>query len=150
MDERRRNLVLVRLLIGIAILNFVLSPAIAEELTDLAFILKFNPITSPVKRSNRVFNLREISEFKLISTGLIKIYQKFISSQDSEVCNFIPSCSRFGMFAIQKFGVVRGIALITDRLCRCNGMATFYYPTDPRTGLCLDPINYYSHQALRR
>ena len=139
----------IRSLIGITILNFILSPAIPDELADLTFILKSNPIAIPMKRSNRIFNPQEISEFKLISTGLIKIYQKFISSQDSEVCNFTPSCSRFGMSAIQRFGIVRGIALITDRLCRCNGTAILYYPIDPQTGLSSDPIDYYSHQSLR-
>ena len=130
----------IRLLIGIAILNFILPLAIADELTDLAFILKSNPITIS----------KEVSGLKLISTGLIRIYQKFISSQDSEVCNFTPSCSRFGMSAIQEFGIVRGIALTVDRLCRCNGTAAFYYPIHPQTGLCFDPIAHYSHQALRK
>ena len=140
----------IRLLIGIAILNFILPLAIADELTDLAFILKSNPITISKKLSNATFNPKEVSGLKLISTGLIRIYQKFISSQDSEVCNFTPSCSRFGMSAIQEFGIVRGIALTADRLCRCNGTAAFYYPIHPQTGLCFDPIAHYSHQALRK
>ena len=140
---------LIRSLIGVAILNFILPPTPPDELADLDFILRSNPITIPMKQSNRISNSRETSEFKLISTKLIRIYQKFISSQDSEVCNFTPSCSQFGMSAIQNFGILQGILLIADRLCRCNGAAKFYYPRDLQTGLSFDPIDHYSHQSLR-
>ena len=120
------------------------SHASADETADLTFIRKFNPITTPKPKGVVHFNLRETSELKLAATGLIRLYQKFISSQDSPTCNFSPSCSRFGMACIQEYGVLRGVLLAADRLIRCNGSKSSHYHRDPRTGKYIDPISDYA------
>lgn len=120
------------------------SPVFADEAADLAFIRKFNPITT--QRSQEVirFNPQETSELKLAATGLIRLYQQFISSQDGPVCSFSPTCSRFGMACIQEYGIRRGILLTADRLLRCNGSQSQYYHKDSLTGKYIDPVSNYA------
>ena len=120
------------------------APTFADEATDLAFIRKANPITTPKQQEVVRFNPQETSELKLAATGLIRLYQKFISSQDGPSCNFIPTCSRFGMACIQKYGVMRGIFLTADRLLRCNGSQSRHYHKDEGTGKYIDPASDYA------
>ncbi|RKU33427.1 membrane protein insertion efficiency factor YidD [Candidatus Poribacteria bacterium] len=87
---------------------------------------------------------REISELKLAATGLIRLYQKFVSSQDVPTCNFQPTCSRFGMGCIQEYGVLRGILLTADRLLRCNGSQAVHYSKDAVTGKYVDSVSDYA------
>ncbi len=121
-----------------------LSPAFANEATDLAFIHKVNPMTTPKPQEVVRFNPQETSELKLAATGLIRLYQKFISSQDGPSCGFTPSCSRFGMACIQEYGVFRGILLTADRLIRCNGSQSRHYHKDNVTGKYIDPVSDYA------
>ncbi len=123
---------------------FLVSAVYADEATDLTFIRKANPITKPKPQEIRRFNPLETSEIKLAATGLIRLYQKFISSQDSPACNFLPTCSRFGMACIQEYGVVRGILLTADRLLRCNGSQSQHYHKDEATGKYIDPTSDYA------
>ena len=122
---------------------FVL-PVFSDEATDLAFIRKANPMTKPKPQESIRFSSQETSELKIVATGLIRFYQKFISSQDSPTCNFHPTCSRFGMACIQEYGVVRGILLTADRLLRCNGSQAQHYHKDSVTGKYVDPVSDYA------
>ncbi len=116
----------------------------ADSATDLTFIRKTNPIIQEEHKEVIHFNPTEPSELKLFATGMIRLYQKYISSQDGSVCNFCPSCSRFGMGCIQEYGVLRGIFLAADRLLRCNGLKSFHYYKDLITGKYKDPISDYA------
>lgn len=120
------------------------SPAFASEATDLAFIQEINPMTTAKPEAVVRFNPQETSELKLAATGLIRLYQKFISSQDSPTCSFSPSCSRFGMACIQEYGVLRGVLLTADRLIRCNGSQSRHYHKDSVTGKYIDPVSDYA------
>lgn len=122
----------------------IISPAFAGEASDLAFIRQVNPISTQKPQEIARFNPQEASELKLAATGLIHLYQKFISNQDGPSCNFTPTCSRFGMACIQKYGMLRGIFLTADRLLRCNGLQSTHYRKDPRTGKYIDPISDYA------
>lgn len=51
---------------------------------------------------------------------LIKFYRKFISPLKPPVCKYYPTCSCYAMQAIEKFGVIRGTALASWRILRCN------------------------------
>ena len=123
-----------------------------EEATDLTFILRANPIQISHQKQEAIpFNPRESTPIRLFSTGLIRIYQKYISTQDLPACNFTPSCSRFGMGSIQKYGFFRGIVLTADRLLRDNGMALHtHYPFDEASGKYIDPVEAYSQEALTK
>ena len=120
------------------------SSAFSGEATDLAFIRKVNPVTILKPQEVIRFNPWETSELKLTATGLIRLYQKFISSQDGPTCNFQPTCSRFGMACIREYGVARGILLTADRLLRCNGSQSQHYHKDSVTGKYIDPVSDYA------
>lgn len=126
----------------------LVSPAIADEAADLGFICKVNPMLAdnqtPQPKEIPRLDSREISELKLAATGLIRLYQKFISSQDKPACNFHPTCSRFGMACIQEYGVLRGILLTADRLLRCNGSQAAHYHKDAVTGKYVDLVSDYA------
>ena len=119
-------------------------PTFAGEAADLAFIRKTNPMITPKASEVVRFNSQETSELKLVATGLIRLYQKFISSQDAPTCSFSPSCSRFGMACIQEYGVLRGVLLTADRLLRCNGSQSNLYHRDSVTGKYIDPVSDYA------
>ena len=126
--------------------------SVPEEATDLTFILRTHPIHISYQKQEAIpFNPRESTPIRLFSTGLIRIYQRYISTQDQPACNFSPSCSRFGMGSIQQYGFFRGILLTADRLLRDNGMMLHtHYPFDEATGKYIDPVEAYSQEALTK
>ena len=126
--------------------------SVLEEAADLTFILRANPIQISHQKQEAIpFNPREPTPIRLFSTGLIRVYQKYISTQDLSVCNFSPSCSRFGMGAIQKYGFFRGVLLTADRLLRDNGiMLHTHYPFNEASGKYIDPVEAYSQEALTK
>lgn len=118
--------------------------------TGLAFIIESNPLASKPPKTSSPMNLRETSEIKILSVGLIKIYQLFISPQDGPTCIFTPSCSQFSVGTIRRYGFFRGVLLTSDRLQRCHGMATRHYLLDEKTGRFSDPVESYSIEALKK
>jgi uncharacterized protein len=54
--------------------------------------------------------------------GSIRFYKTFISPLLPPACRFVPTCSQYGMQAIQQFGPVRGGVLTAWRIARCSPM----------------------------
>ena len=52
--------------------------------------------------------------------GLIRVYQKTLGPILGPACRFEPSCSRYTIEALRKYGLVRGLAKGTWRIVRCN------------------------------
>ena len=52
--------------------------------------------------------------------ALIGFYRRFISPLIGPRCRFIPTCSAYGLEAIQRHGPWRGSWLTLKRLLRCN------------------------------
>jgi hypothetical protein len=50
----------------------------------------------------------------------IRFYQKGISPLKPPVCRFHPTCSHYGMEALQRYGAAGGSWLLLKRLLRCN------------------------------
>ncbi len=50
----------------------------------------------------------------------IRFYQKGISPLKPPVCRFQPTCSHYGLEALQRYGAARGSWLLLRRLLRCN------------------------------
>ncbi|MDD2269418.1 MAG: membrane protein insertion efficiency factor YidD [Eubacteriales bacterium] len=50
----------------------------------------------------------------------IKLYRRFISPMKPPTCRFTPTCSQYALEAIEKHGVIVGLALSTARIIRCN------------------------------
>ncbi|MEK3887678.1 membrane protein insertion efficiency factor YidD [Bacillus sp. FSL K6-3431] len=55
-----------------------------------------------------------------ILTKLIRLYQVVISPLMPPSCRFYPTCSHYGMEAIQKFGAIRGGWLTVKRIVKCH------------------------------
>jgi len=58
--------------------------------------------------------------FSKIGVGLIRIYQWCIAPFIGDVCRFTPSCSHYGIEAIEKHGLLWGCWLTVKRIIRCN------------------------------
>ncbi len=52
--------------------------------------------------------------------GLIKLYQYLLSPLLGAACRFTPSCSQYGLQAIQKHGPFKGAWLTIKRIGRCH------------------------------
>lgn len=50
----------------------------------------------------------------------IIFWRKLISPLYGQVCSFYPSCSAYGLEAVTVHGLLRGSALTTWRILRCN------------------------------
>lgn len=57
---------------------------------------------------------------KLIVISLIKFYQKFISPLLPSSCRYYPTCSKYAIMAIEKYGVLKGGVKAIYRIFRCN------------------------------
>ena len=51
---------------------------------------------------------------------LIKLYQKYLSPMKSTKCPYYPTCSCYGLEAVQKYGAIKGGTLALWRIIRCN------------------------------
>ena len=51
---------------------------------------------------------------------LIKVYQSTLSRVLPPSCRFYPSCSEYGVQALQKYGVFKGGWLTVKRIARCH------------------------------
>lgn len=52
--------------------------------------------------------------------GAIGFYKNFISPLLPPACRFLPTCSQYGVQAIEEFGPEKGLILIAWRLMRCS------------------------------
>ncbi len=67
---------------------------------------------------------------KKILISIIKLYQKMpISSHYN--CRFIPSCSEYGIEAINKYGSLKGSFLTIKRILKCNPLTKPGYDPVP-------------------
>jgi len=58
--------------------------------------------------------------FSSLFISLIRIYQWTLSPFLGRNCRFTPTCSQYGIEAIQKHGPVKGSLLAGWRILRCN------------------------------
>jgi putative membrane protein insertion efficiency factor len=57
---------------------------------------------------------------KHILLTLIRFYRNCISPHTPPSCRFHPTCSQYGLQAIEKYGALKGGWLTVKRLCRCH------------------------------
>lgn len=70
-------------------------------------------------------------DMKKLFLFIIKFYRKYISPMKSTKCPYIPSCSEYGMEAIEKYGAFKGGALALWRIIRCNPFSKGGYDPVP-------------------
>ena len=69
---------------------------------------------------------------KKILMYLIKFYQKNISPYKGTKCPYFPSCSAYGMEAVEKHGAIVGSVLAAWRILRCNPFSKGGYDPVPK------------------
>ena len=52
--------------------------------------------------------------------GAIRLYQVTLSQLSPPSCRYVPSCSQYGMEAVQKYGAGKGVWLTLKRITRCH------------------------------
>ncbi len=57
---------------------------------------------------------------KRLLLGFIRFYRKYISPLTPATCKYIPTCSQYGLEAIERFGAFKGGLLTLWRVLRCN------------------------------
>ena len=69
--------------------------------------------------------------FKSIAVFLIVFYQKMLRPMMPNSCVFEPSCSEYTKQAIEKYGIIRGVAMGTHRISRCHPWQKNHYDPVP-------------------
>ena len=68
---------------------------------------------------------------KNILIAMIRFYQKFLSPLKHTRCPYTPTCSQYGLEAIQKEGAFKGSLLACWRILRCNPFSKGGYDPVP-------------------
>jgi uncharacterized protein len=61
----------------------------------------------------------------------IRFYRKGISPLKPPVCRFTPTCSQYGLEAVERYGAARGGWLLVKRLARCQPFSKGGYDPVP-------------------
>lgn len=57
---------------------------------------------------------------KKLLIGLVRFYQKAISPLTPPSCRFYPTCSHYGVEALEKHGALKGSYLAVRRILKCH------------------------------
>ncbi|MCD7884110.1 MAG: membrane protein insertion efficiency factor YidD [Lachnospiraceae bacterium] len=68
---------------------------------------------------------------KKILIRMIRFYQKYLSPLKRTRCPYTPTCSQYGLEAIQKYGALKGSAMAAWRIMRCNPFSRGGYDPVP-------------------
>jgi len=69
--------------------------------------------------------------FKKVLTGIIRVYQRFVSPDTGLLrvffpfgaCRYHPTCSEYGYLSIKEHGVLVGSYYAIKRILRCNPLS---------------------------
>jgi len=80
--------------------------------------------------------------------AMLYFYQKQVSQQIAANCPYEISCSAFSKACIQKYGIIKGVALSADRLTRCTQFTVFDMTelSLNKNNKIIDSVETYSHQ----
>jgi putative component of membrane protein insertase Oxa1/YidC/SpoIIIJ protein YidD len=120
--------------------NLILS----QEFKDASF--KKRDVKFLKTKSKNVFI--RYNPISLSFGAMMFFYQKQVSQQIAANCPYEISCSAFSKACIQKYGLIKGVALSADRLTRCTQF-TVIDMSDlnlNRNNKIIDSVETYSHQ----
>lgn len=77
---------------------------------------------TPQKKNNLLSSKRSLlgSGFNALFLLLIRVYQYVLSPLLPNSCRFVPTCSQYGVEALQKHGPFKGLWLTLKRISRCH------------------------------
>jgi putative membrane protein insertion efficiency factor len=70
---------------------------------------------------------------KFLLVKALKGYRRFMSPMYAPRCKYFPSCSEYGLGAVQTHGALKGLALAIWRIVRCNPWSRGGYDPVPGT-----------------
>jgi putative membrane protein insertion efficiency factor len=73
---------------------------------------------------------------KHLLIAFVKLWRKVVSPIYGDVCRYYPSCSAYGLEALQLHGAIKGSYLAVRRILRCNPWSTG--GVDPVPGSALE------------
>ncbi len=68
---------------------------------------------------------------KQLLLGLIRYYRRSISPRHPPTCRFTPTCSKYALEAVEKYGALKGGFLALKRILRCNPFSKGGYDPVP-------------------
>lgn len=68
---------------------------------------------------------------KRLFIGMIRFYQGHISPLKKPCCKYYPTCSQYGIEAIETHGAFKGVLLAVWRILRCNPFSRGGYDPVP-------------------
>ena len=69
---------------------------------------------------------------KYVLLWMIRFYRKYLSAmKGGRTCKYYPTCSQYGLEAIEKYGAPKGGALAVWRILRCNPFSKGGYDPVP-------------------
>jgi len=68
---------------------------------------------------------------KNLTIRLIKWYRRKVSPKLPAMCRFNPTCSKYALEAINKYGLITGGFISFKRFCRCNPFSKGGYDPVP-------------------
>jgi putative membrane protein insertion efficiency factor len=77
-------------------------------------------VTSAAAAVGRAWRATGGRLLQLLLIGLIRGYRAVLSPLLGPRCRFHPSCSAYGLEAVQVHGAGKGSVLTVWRICRCN------------------------------
>ena len=88
-------------------------------------LIKSISLIKRVKHSNR----NDYDETILIAA--IKFYRRYLSPLKRTKCPYFPTCSEYGLEAVEKYGALKGGLLAVWRILRCNPFSKGGYDPVP-------------------
>ncbi|SDZ65080.1 hypothetical protein SAMN05421736_12511 [Evansella caseinilytica] len=73
---------------------------------------------------------------KYVLMAIIRFYQKYISRFTPPTCRFYPTCSQYGVEAIQRFGAWKGGWLTVKRVLKCQPLHPGGFDPVPESDCC--------------
>ena len=70
---------------------------------------------------------------KAVLIFMIRFYQKYLSPLKRSRCPYCPTCSAYGLEAVERYGALRGGMLAALRIIRCNPFSKGGYDPVPET-----------------